>query len=189
MSARLYVVAFPELAAADARLLADLRARHHPTQAGRIGPHFTFAFGLPPAAAEPLACQVRSVAASTSSIAFTLRKVTPLADLASGRAYITLVPHRGHLAMIDLHRRLHEGPLQPYREPDIRFEPHLTVGMFDAAEESVAGIADDIAAQMREMGAGAGIAGRLSGLTIVAEMPDAIVERFSVPFEPGPAPA
>src|SRR5262245_51946710 len=138
MSERLYVVAFPELAAADCRLLADLRARYHPTQADRIGPHFTFVFALPAEAESALATRVRDVAASTAPIAFTLRRVTPVADPASGRAYITLVPHRGHLAMIEMHRALHDGPLERYREPTIRFEPHLTVGMFDTADESVA---------------------------------------------------
>lgn len=185
MSVRLYAVAFPELAAADARLLGDLRARYHPAQADRIGPHFTFVFGLPADAEEVLAMQVRNIAAATSPIAFTLRNVTPIADPASGRAYITLVPHRGHLAMIDLHQRLHEGPLQAYREPEIRFEPHLTLGLFGSADESVARFAEDIAAEMREKGASDGIAGRLTRLTIVAETPAAIVERLSVAFRGG----
>jgi 2'-5' RNA ligase len=182
VSARLYVVAFPELAAADARLLADLRARHYPTQADRLGPHFTFVFGLPVDTLGLLAPQVGRIAAATAPIAFTLRKITPIADLASGRAYIALVPHRGHLAMIDLHRRLHEGPLQPWREPAVRFEPHLTVGLVDSADASVADIADHIAVQMRAADAADGIAGRLTRLTIVAESPDAIVERFSLPL-------
>jgi len=185
MPERLYVVAFPELAASDARLLADLRARYHPTQAGRIGPHFTFVFALPEEAQDTLMAQVRGVAAVTAPIAFTLRRVTPIADRASGRAYITLVPHRGHLAMIELHRALHDGPLDRYREPAIRFEPHLTVGMFDTADESVAITAERIADEMRDNGAAEGIAGRLPGLAIVAETPDAIVERLRVPLSGG----
>jgi len=182
MSARLYVVAFPELASADGQLLAALRARYHPTQADRIGPHFTFAFALPAEAEGPLIAHVGAVAAATAPIAFTLRKVLPIADPASGRAYITLVPHRGHLAMIDLHRALHDGPLERYREPSIRFEPHLTVGLFDTADESVAKTADRIVADMRDAGAGEGISGRLAALTIVAETQTAITERLQVPL-------
>ena len=185
MTERLYVVAFPELAASDARLLADLRARYHPAQAGRIGPHFTFAFALPPEAEGALAAQVHNVAAMTAPIAFTLRRVTPIADPASGRAYITLVPHRGHLAMIELHSALHDGPLERYREPAIRFEPHLTVGLFDTADESVASTAGQIATEMRDSGATEGIAGRLTELVIVAEAPDAIVEHLRVPLAGG----
>ncbi|HKU95405.1 MAG TPA: 2'-5' RNA ligase family protein [Vineibacter sp.] len=184
MSARLYVVAFPELAPADAQLLAALRARYHPTQADRIGPHFTFAFAVPAEAEGELGLRVNAVAAVTAPVAFTLRRVQPIADPASGRAYITLVPHRGHLAMIDLHRALHEGPLERYREPSIRFEPHLTVGLFDTADESVARTADRIAADMRDAGAGGGISGRLAALTIVAETPTAITERLRVPLMP-----
>jgi 2'-5' RNA ligase len=185
MSARLYVVGLPELAPADARLLQALRARYHPTQADRIGPHFTFAFALPAEAEGALAAQVRAVAAATAPIAFTLRKVTPIADPDSGRAYITLIPQRGHLAMIDLHRRLHDGPLERYREPAIRFEPHLTLGMFDTADESVAGTAARIAAEMRDSGAAEGIAGRIATLTIVAETTEAIAERLRVALASG----
>jgi 2'-5' RNA ligase len=182
MTERLYVVSFPELASPDLRLLADLRARYHPTQADRIGPHFTFVFALPAEVEGALAAQVRGVASRTVPIAFTLRRVTPIADPASGRAYITLVPHRGYLAMIELHRALHDGPLAGYREPAIRFEPHLTVGMFDTADESVAVTAERIAAEMRDKGATEGIAGRLLDLAIVAETPGAIVERLRVPL-------
>ena len=184
MSARLYVVAFPELASADAQLLAGLRARYHPTQADRIGPHFTFAFALPPEVDSVLVTRARDVAAMTAPIAFTLRKVTPIADPASGRAYITLVPHRGHLAMIELHRTLHEGPLAAYRDVSIRFEPHLTLGVFDTADESVARTADRIVVEMRDAGAGDGIAGRLTELAVVAETPTAITERLRVPLTP-----
>lgn len=180
--ARLYLVSLPELAAADARLLAGLRARYHPKQADRIGPHFTFVFALPQDAEDALVAQVRSVAAVTAPIAFTLGRVTPIADPASGRAYITLVPHRGHLAMIDLHRRLHDGPLERYREPTVRFEPHLTVGLFETADESVASTAERIAADMRDAGAGEGIAGRLAELTVVAETREAITARLVVPL-------
>lgn len=180
MSARLYVVAFPELAPSDAQLLAALRARYHPTQADRIGPHFTFAFALPDEAENALIAHVGAVAAATAPITFTLGKVLPIADPLSGRAYITLVPHRGHLAMIDLHRALHEGPLERYREPSVRFEPHLTVGVFDTADESVAKTAERIAADMRDAGAAQGISGRLAALTIVAETPAAINERLRV---------
>ncbi len=189
MTERLYVVAFPELAESDSKLLAGLRARYHPTQAGRIGPHFTFAFALPEEAESALVAQVCNVAAATAPIAFTLRRVTPIADPASGRAYVTLVPHRGHLAMIELHRALHDGPLDRYGEPAIRFEPHLTVGLFDTADESVARTAERIATEMRDSGAAEGIAGRLAGLVIVAETPDAIVERLRVPLAGGERPA
>jgi 2'-5' RNA ligase len=180
MSERLYVVSFPELAAVDARLLGELRARYHPSQADRIGPHFTFAFALPSDAEATLTAQLRAVAGATAPIAFTLSRVVPIADPASGRAYIALVPHRGHVAMIDLHRQLHEGPLERYREPAIRFQPHLTVGVFDTADESVAKIAERIAADMRDGGAVAGITGRLAELAIVAEAAEAIRERFRI---------
>ena len=87
--------------------------------------------------------------------------------------------------MIELHGALHEGPLDRYREPAIRFEPHLTVGMFDTADESVAITAERIAGEMRDNGATEGIAGRLLDLAIVAETPDAIVERLRVPLGGG----
>lgn len=189
MTTRFYIVAFPELAPPDARLLRDLRARYHPTQADRIGPHFTFVFALPEEAGPALEAQLQTVAAATAPIAFTLSRVTPLADPASGRAYIALVPHRGHLAMIDLHRRLYEGPLAPYREPAIRFEPHLTVGMFDTADESVAAIAERIAAEMRDGGAPEGIAGRITEVTIIVETPAAISERLHAKLQGGGASA
>lgn len=179
---RFYVVAFPEVAMADARLLAELRARYHPSQADRIGPHFTFAFALPEAADGALRAQVAAVAAVTAPVAFTLGRVVPIADPASGRAYVALVPHRGHLAMIDLHKRLHEGPLERYREPTIRFQPHLTIGVFETADESVARIAERIASDMREGGAAEGITGRLTELAIVAETPASIETRLSVPL-------
>lgn len=179
---RLYVVAFPELADADARLLAGMRARYHPAQAGRIGPHVTFVFALPQTAEGALVARVRAVAASTPPIEFTLRRVTPIADPATGRAYVTLVPLRGHLAMIALHRALYDGPLERYRAPAIRFEPHLTLGQFDTADETVARVAEDIAAALRDGGAADGVAGRLAELAIVAETPDAIVERLRLPL-------
>jgi 2'-5' RNA ligase len=185
VSARLYVVSFPVLAAPDELLLRGLRARYHPTQADRIGPHFTFVFALPESAQPALAAQMQDVAAITAPIAFTLHRVEPIADAAAGMAFIALVPHRGHLAMLDLHRRLYEGPLEGYREPATRFEPHLTVAMLDTADESVADIAERIAAHIRDSGAAAGISGRLTELVLVAETGEAIMERLRVPLAGG----
>ncbi len=185
MSTRLYAVSFPVLAAADAQLLRDLRARYHPTQADRIGPHFTFVFALPESAQPTLAAQMQGAAAATAPIGFTLHRVEPIADAAAGRAYIALVPHRGHLAMLDLHRRLYEGPLERFREPAARFEPHLTVAMFDTADESVADIAERIADHIRDSGAVAGISGRLTELVLVAETGEALIERLRVPLAGG----
>ena len=122
---KLYTVAFPTLNEADARLIADIRARHD-RQASVIGPHFTLLFGSDALAEADYIDHVRAIAATTPAFAFICRDAEPDADGRKGVVY--LVPELGRDELTALHDALYGGPMAPHLRQDVHFIAHMTVG-------------------------------------------------------------
>jgi 2'-5' RNA ligase len=134
----LFVVALPVLAEADDRALRQLRAQYHPGEAGLIGPHFTLVFG----AADNEEARLRESLdrlARRRPFWFVLDRLARH-DLAppSRAACLFATPADGAAELIELHETLNPAG------GDERFEPHITVGLFDraATAEQVARIVE-----------------------------------------------
>ena len=156
---RLYVVAFPELAAADAAFVDTFRSRHDRPRRELVDAHFTLVFGcegIDPAAVD---AHAGAVARATAPVRFECRRAEPGAGTDGRTTHVFLVPDAGRDAIERLHAALHRGALQPQRRADIAFVPHITIGTLDDAERARA-LCDDLAA------AGLRIDGWLRALTV-----------------------
>ncbi|HTR87266.1 MAG TPA: 2'-5' RNA ligase family protein [Reyranella sp.] len=127
----LYVVAWPLLNEADDRALRQLRAQYHPREADMIGPHFTLVFGEETYGETRLREALQALA-DHRAFWFVLDRI-----VRSDR-YLYATPADGAAELTALY-----DALNPRRggEP---FEPHVTLGLFDApaAAEQVARIVE-----------------------------------------------
>lgn len=127
---RLFVLAYPELAVADAAAIEAFRRRHDPAHAALVAAHFTLVFGVSGMAADTLAAPLATVAAAGSGFAFSLDRAVPFGG-AEGPSWLFLKPGTGDRRFRALHRALNR-PLHrfvpaghlPAEQP---FEPHLTI--------------------------------------------------------------
>ncbi len=122
---KLYTVAFPSLAEAHMRCIAEFRAKHD-RQAGVLGPHFTLLFACEAVDEAIYVDHVRTIAATTRAFPFRCRTAEPDADENTG--YVFLVPDTGRDAVTALHDALYTGPLAPFLRKDIPFVAHITIG-------------------------------------------------------------
>jgi 2'-5' RNA ligase len=154
---KLYTVAFPTLAADDARFVAAIRASHD-RQVGVIGPHFTLMFGLDALDEAGYVDHVRTIAASTAAFPFTCFETEPDVD-DEGVGVVYLVPDLGRGEVIALHDRLYTGPMAPHLRQDIDFVAHITIG--HAADiDAAARLCDELDAD------GINIAGSVDALVV-----------------------
>lgn len=122
---RLYVIAFPQMEASDEATLEALRASHDPVGHAMLRAHFTFVFGCDCVPAAVAQRAVQSVAAAVLPINF--RASRTMLSRHGDFHYVFLCPDSGASEMLDLHRRLHDGPLAGCLDPGQQFTPHLTV--------------------------------------------------------------
>jgi hypothetical protein len=122
---KLYTVAFPSLADADTRCIAEFRAAHD-RQASVLGPHFTLLFACDAVDETAYIDHARTIAATTRAFPFHCRTAEPDADEDTG--YVFLVPDTGRDAVTALHGALYTGPLAPFLRKDIPSVAHITVG-------------------------------------------------------------
>lgn len=122
---RLYVVAFPEIGADDAAKVEALRAAHDSAGHALLRAHFTFVFGCIGVSVEAAERAMQAVACEMRSIEFCLTRA--VTSVHSNLHYVFLCPEQGATAMIELHARLHAGPLAACIDPTQAFTPHLTV--------------------------------------------------------------
>ncbi len=155
----LFVLAYPELSAADAAWVQEIRRQHDPNHA-RVAPHFTLVFGIDGIDGidvAKLAAHVAEVAAGAPSIGFTLRSARAVAGDFDDDSYVYLLPEEGYGDIVALYDRLHAGPLERVTQPT--YVPHITVGRFGDAE-AAASLATDLGCRAIE------IAGMIETLTV-----------------------
>jgi 2'-5' RNA ligase len=118
----LYIVAWPLLAEADDTALRRLRARYHPSEADLIGPHFTLVFGVP---------TDREAGLRAALAGLRCRPFWFMIDrIARHDLHLIAEPSDGKVELTALYETLN-------RVPDgIPFEPHITLGLFEASLEA-----------------------------------------------------
>lgn len=147
------IVAFPAFADPDAaRQIEELRRRFDPLAAA-IPAHLTlvfpFAAALPPG---DLLAHVRAAVRELAPFPIVLQGITGSED-----EYLFLNVKRGNDELIDLHDRLHSGPLADHRSREHTFVPHLTISRlgssaaFRAALDATRVVDTRFEAEVREL--------------------------------------
>ena len=122
---RLYVVAFPEIAAADALWVERLRSANDPAGHALLTAHFTFVFDCSDVPLDVVESELEAVAAEVRPIEFCLARSESAVH--GGLHYVYLCPEEGAHEMTELHRRLHGGRIAACVDPEQQFTPHMTV--------------------------------------------------------------
>jgi 2'-5' RNA ligase len=125
---RLFTVAFPEWAAADAAFVDGFRRRHDEAMHSVVGPHVTLLFGCSALPAPDYRAHVERVAASSPTLSVRFRYAMLGADDEQPLAYVFLVPDDGNAGLSLLHDRLYTGPMAAQLRLDLPYTPHVTIG-------------------------------------------------------------
>jgi 2'-5' RNA ligase len=164
----LYVIAEPDISAADLDWIQSVRRQHDP-QFDWIQPHFTLLFGEMGSQESVLTARVREVAGQVPTFAFDLRCVTVFSDQVPHH-YLFLTPDLGSRELISLHEALRvsaaSGP---------PFIPHLTIGRLPDAAKAGA-LAEQLNRVKRV------VRGRVSALSVIAVKDKHAQNLFKIPL-------
>lgn len=125
----------------NGQVIDRIRGKYDPL-ANHVKPHITLVFPFDSdIKTDELKEHITSVLAGYKPLEITLHKITPTESF--GR-YLFLNVQKGSDEIIELHKRLYTGILQPYfpewlKGGDI-FVPHMTVGCFECEEDFKAAI-------------------------------------------------
>jgi 2'-5' RNA ligase len=131
-----YVVAYPEVAAADLQWIEDYRMVHDAYASNLIRAHFTLVFNISELDREAIVSEVEMQCRGQRRIEFELAVATINRDYFADRFHEFLVPEKGYSALVRLHDRLYSGALQTSLNLNIDFIPHITIGSSLLASES-----------------------------------------------------
>lgn len=123
---RLYVVAYPELEAADYQQIDDSR-RQYDRLYGMIDAHITFVFLVDDFTPEDFIAEVKQQAAGAKAFDIALRGCTINKDSFSGHYFAFVVPDEGNSNIIKLHDKLYSGKLAHHHRMDIDYIPHILI--------------------------------------------------------------
>ena len=122
----LYVIAYPEIEAADQQRIQLFRGEYDKLHAA-IPPHFTIVFAVHDMAPEELIQEVKKQTANTAAIQFCTRCAIANKDFLTDNYDIFLVPDEGFSQILKLHDKLYNGKLASHHRPDIAYLPHITI--------------------------------------------------------------
>jgi 2'-5' RNA ligase len=164
----LLVLGYPNLEPGDYRWLQAIRADHDPLFR-LVAPHFTLVFAVPEdahgaagVAEAELGAHVRQVARTLPRVTFILRHAAALRE--ANDAYVWLVPTEGTAELAQIYDALHTDLLAPYRDAELPYDPHITVGRLtpEGADDRSA---ERLAGELNALGLA--LPGTLARLTVV----------------------
>jgi 2'-5' RNA ligase len=151
---RLYVIAQPDISAADREWIQSIRRQYDP-QFAAVDPHFTLVFRAEPSFFAALLARAREVADRIPAFPFDLQSVKVFSD-APPDCYLFLIPDLGSAELVALHEALQVG-----QAGGLPFVPHMTIGRLASAEK-----ADSLAVELNH--ARRVIRGRVATLRVLA---------------------
>jgi len=154
----LVIFARLEMASKDAAWIEEIRRRHDP-QADLVPAHFTLVFPCEASERTGVMAHAVAVASTAPAIDFRLASAVVVRDAFAPRSHVFLVPDRGAAAIMALHDRLYDGPLEPFLRRDIPYAPHVTVAATDSE-----GDADAIAQSLGSVD----VRGRIEAITLAS---------------------
>jgi 2'-5' RNA ligase len=168
MTVQYAIVAFPNLHHADQ--IESVRRRFDPL-AAVLSAHVTLVFPFADDALAPLLDEhIRKSVAGMSAFDVTLSGPIATED---GYLFLNVADDAGHI--VELHRRLYDGVLAPYRSPTHVYQPHITIGRFATTEQLAA------AAAATELALPASGGGRIHEVAVFAlDQPTSGTIRFVV---------
>jgi hypothetical protein len=123
----LYTVAYPELSAADAAFIEDLRVLWDPEWHSVVRAHFTLVFECNVIPASEYLAHIAAVAARTRPIGFVIDSVSIVEGPGSNALQVCLLAGEGCTRISRLHDDLYSGPLKPCLRLDLPYLPHVTI--------------------------------------------------------------
>lgn len=118
----------------NGQIIDEVREKYDPL-ANHVKPHITLVFPFDSnIETNELKQHISSVLAGCKPFEIILHKITPAESF---RKYLFLNVGKGSREIIELHKRLYTGILQPYFPEWLKedtFVPHMTVGCFDCDE-------------------------------------------------------
>lgn len=157
MLAAVCIPTFPEPAH---RWLQKLRAAHDPEYSSLIAPHLTLVFPNSVLTEADFISHVASYAREARATEVEFFSAQEYHDAGTGLDFVYLIPSVGYAWFVQLHEKLHSGPLASQRRRDVAFIPHITVGRFTGGGSALA-----LAATLKsERNA---IAGRVEAIDVV----------------------
>lgn len=124
---KLLAVAYPELSDKDYTLIENYR-REHDSLYNIIRTHFTLVFPVRDFSEKIFTEEIKKQLQGIEPFSFTLRKATINKDAFTENYYAFLVPDEGNNLLKKLNEKLYSGKLSPYKQDDMDFIPHITVG-------------------------------------------------------------
>jgi len=143
-----FVIAPLTLQPADAERVALLRKTYDPN-AAVVAPHVTMVYGVDDGLESEAIRWARIHAGAFAACALRFTLATVARDYENSAWYLFLMPRQIPAPLSELHRRLNSGPLAG--APDVPFDAHLTLGLFQervlaeavARDGNAAGVAID----------------------------------------------
>jgi len=124
---KLLAVAYPELSEKDLNRIESYR-KEHDTLYKIIRTHFTLVFPVKDFSEKIFTEEIKTQLKGIEPFSFTIRSATINKDSFVENYYGFLVPDEGYSNILKLHDKLYSGKLLPYRQLDIDFIPHITIG-------------------------------------------------------------
>lgn len=130
----LLAISYPELSGEDRDWIQSIRRRYDP-HLELVDPHFSLVFETVDIAPADFINHIRGIGRYESKISFCVRVAKAVEGVVDDKWYLFLVPDEGYGEIIKLHDRLYTGILAKHLRHDIKFMPHVTIGIFEDAGE------------------------------------------------------
>jgi len=122
----LLVIAYPQLAPDDYKLIQDHR-REHDKLFTVVEPHFTLVFPVADSRVPDFTKEVKRQLEGAKSVPFCIRCATVSKDTFTDIWHTFLVPDEGYSKIVKLHDKLYGDKLSPHHRLDIDYIPHIGI--------------------------------------------------------------
>ncbi|MEM8971226.1 MAG: 2'-5' RNA ligase family protein [Pseudomonadota bacterium] len=124
----IYVLAYPQFEPRLAARLEAFRAVHEPERAQILRPHITLLFGVARAHEANIAALFVGLIGVMPSFWITFGTTKVVHDPYDKAFKLFLVCDEGGENVVALHRHMYDGPHIAELNPEVPYEPHMTVG-------------------------------------------------------------
>lgn len=124
----IFVLAYPQFEPALAARLDAFRAVHEPERARILRPHITLLFGVGRAHEVHIAALFAGLIGVMPSFGISFGTTKVVHDPYDKAFKLFLVCDEGGENVVALHRHMYDGPHLAELNPEIPYEPHMTVG-------------------------------------------------------------
>lgn len=175
MLAAICIPKFPEEAISR---LQRLREKYDAKYARLVPPHVTLVFPTNALPEAPFVAHVISCLRGTRSCTVGFSSVREFTDESADAHLVYLLPSFGAELFLQLHEKLHSGPLGPQARSGCEYLPHITLGRF-SSPDTAATVAAELNALLSQ------ITGEVESIDIVHVSTDLVRHVHTEPLRVG----